>query len=81
LAAVICGFCEEPIEAGERGRGFGTPLHRESQIRLVVGSVAHIERRCGCYLAGSSETDPPHMTLREAARAALRAHIVRQARN
>jgi hypothetical protein len=40
---------------------------------MVIGSVAHIERRCGCYVSGSMEGDPPEATRREAARAALNA--------
>ena len=80
-ALVRCGFCEEPIQAGEKAPGTGTPLHRECQIRLIVGSVAHVERRCGCYVEGSQESDPPHMTRRQGARQALAAHNARQARN
>lgn len=81
MAAALCGFCGEVIEPGQRAPSHGEPLHNECQIRLVIGSVAHIERRCGCYVAGSTESDPPHMTLREAARAALVLHNIRQARN
>jgi hypothetical protein len=42
--------------------------HRECMVRQVVGSVGHLQRRCPCY--GGTETDPPEMTRREAARAA-----------
>jgi len=81
MEAALCGFCGEAIEPGQRAPSHGEPLHHECQMRLVVGSVAHIERRCGCYVAGSTESDPPHMTLREAARAALVLYNVRQLRN
>jgi hypothetical protein len=56
-------------------------MHVECLLRLTIGSVAHIERRCGCYVAGSTESDPPHMTLREAARAAMVAHTLQRMRN
>jgi hypothetical protein len=39
-------------------------------FRAVAGSVAHLERRCGCFVAGSTEGDPPGMTKRQAALAA-----------
>jgi hypothetical protein len=71
---LLCGHCGEPIRQGERAPCTGTPLHHECQIRLIVGSVAHIEHRCGCYVEGSKENDPPHMTLREAAQAAVQLH-------
>jgi hypothetical protein len=66
----VCGYCEEPLEGG---RIIGN-THQECAMRTVVGSVAHIEKRCSCYVPGSEEGDPPGMTLREAARAAVAAH-------
>jgi len=73
-----CAFCEEPIELGDRGctiphieeRGASEkPYHFECHIRMIVGSLAHQQRRCSCY--GGTEHDPPGMTLRQAARAAF----------
>jgi len=52
-----------------------------TELRLVIGSVAHLERRCCCYVPGSTEDDPPHMTPRQAARAALVLYNAVQARN
>jgi hypothetical protein len=49
----------------------GPVAHRECEMRAVLGSVAHLERRCGCFVPGSTENDPPGMTRREAARAAV----------
>lgn len=49
------------------------PIHRNCLLRLTIGSVAHIKRRCSCFVPGSEEGDPPGMTLREAADAAARA--------
>ncbi len=45
-------------------------LHRECAARSAIGSVGHIERRCSCY--GGDVDDPPGMSKREAAAAALR---------
>jgi len=50
-------------------------LHDECDARSVIGSLAHVERRCSCYVAGSDEGDPPDMTTREAAQAALAAWL------
>jgi hypothetical protein len=49
--------------------GGASPVHRECLVRMVVGSVGHQLRRCSCF--GGGEEDPPGMTPREAARAAL----------
>jgi len=45
--------------------------HPECNFRAIMGSVAHIEERCQCFVPGSTETDPKGMTCREAARAAV----------
>lgn len=45
--------------------------HYECSARMILGSVAHIQRRCSCFVPGSTEGDPPGMTRREAARCAL----------
>ncbi len=72
-----CGFCQEPIEAGDKGviiphidtdGASEKPYHFECHMRLTIGSLAHQERRCSCY--GGNEHDPPGMSLRQAARAA-----------
>jgi hypothetical protein len=65
-----CGWCDEEIETDE---DFAVAMHKECALRSVLGSVAHIERRCSCYVDGATETDPPEMTRREAAKAALAA--------
>jgi hypothetical protein len=49
-------------------------MHVECVYRAVAGSVAHIEQRCSCYVPGSTEGDPPGLTKRQAAKAALEAH-------
>jgi hypothetical protein len=75
---MICPLCDEPIVAGDvlsKSQVNGGPAHHECVFRSFAGSVAHIERRCGCYVKGSDEHDPPGMSRREAARAALRAWL------
>jgi len=51
--------------------------HDECWLRQLLGSVAHIERACSCFGGSADEGDPPQMTRREAAQAAViafRAH-------
>ena len=77
-----CLHCKEPIEIQQQGllrnyvsgkdeagnwMGGLAPLHRECDLRMTLGSIGHLERRCSCY--GGTEDDPPGMTTREAARA------------
>ena len=73
-----CGYCGEPIERGEHGciiPHFGkdgaseNPYHFECHMRMIVGSLAHQQKRCTCY--GGAESDPPGMMLRQAARVAF----------
>lgn len=45
------------------------PIHHECFMRGVTGSVGHQRGTCSCH--GGSEEDPPGMTRREAARAAV----------
>jgi hypothetical protein len=68
-----CEWCSEKIEIGDSGFIIspGGAYHRACFIRTVIGSVAHIRHTCSCYFEGSSENDPPELTLREAAEAAL----------
>lgn len=67
-----CTYCDEPVLPGEQHLSFhGEPMHQECGFRSVVGSVAHVLKRCHCYKLGSKLNDPPGMTKREAARAAL----------
>lgn len=50
------------------------PRHAECQLRMVLGSVGHIEGRCTCVLGDAGEEDPPGLTAREAAIAAVAAY-------
>jgi hypothetical protein len=70
----LCHNCEEPIERKTDCIYPHAPqLHHECLFRLVVGSVAHIEGRCSCVDPNATETDPPNVSKREAARMALAA--------
>lgn len=69
---MICTYCEEEILPGELApHHSGLPLHHECLLRTVYGSVAHQALRCSCYVPGSTEDDPPGLTLRESAQAAV----------
>ena len=68
-----CQWCKERIKRSEVDPLVQTPMHRECAFRSIMGSLAHIERRCSCFVKGAPETDPPEMTRREAAKAALAA--------
>jgi hypothetical protein len=66
-----CHYCGEPIlpwedqrDTNEGACGF----HADCLLRLAIGSLAHLQGRCHCY--GGTDSDPPEMTLREAATAA-----------
>jgi hypothetical protein len=78
----LCIHCGEPI--AEDDKGFVSPLvslvegktiaeaapyHRACFLRGFVGSVGHQNRTCSCY--GGVEEDPPGMTKRQAAEAAV----------
>lgn len=77
-----CGHCSEQIDATDDGwiDSGGTVFHRECFIRLT-GSAAHHRRECSCFVPGSTCSDPPGMTKREAARAALDALQEQQRRS
>ncbi len=68
---VKCEYCGEPIKPDDLADCVGANLHHECLFRNVGGSVAHVEKRCSCFVPGSNEGDPPGMTKRQAARAAL----------
>ena len=71
----MCLYCSEEVLPGEGNPNLETDLkykmHAECLFRSVAGSVAHIRRQCSCYVQGSSESDPPGLTLREGSKAAL----------
>lgn len=78
-----CQHCEEPILVDEPGFSLiqideesnarRVYYHRECFLRGIFGSVAHIERRCSCFVPGSTCTDDEDVTPREAARRSVKA--------
>jgi hypothetical protein len=75
-----CIYCGEPVLKVEESAAGQKNLHRECVFRAVAGSVAHIQHRCGCYVPGSTEGDPPGMTIRQAAKASLEAQLAKERR-
>ncbi len=72
-----CLRCHEPILSTDRVDDSGRDLHYECAARMAVGSLAHVQCRCSCYVPGADEHDPPGMTRRQAAKAALDAYLAR----
>jgi len=71
----LCVYCEEALVDEDRIiLGDGTPFHRACFLRQFVGGVAHIERRCSCFVEGAEEIDPPGVSLRQGAVLAMEAH-------
>lgn len=70
--ADICPFCNEPIAPTDRLDNTiqNVRVHWECGFRAVMGGVNHIRKICTCC-GGTDDPDPPGMTRREAARAAL----------
>jgi hypothetical protein len=74
-----CAWCEEVFEEGDSGllipsvgedlKATLSSYHRECFLRSIVGSVGHIKGECPC--CGGESGDPPGMTMREAAKAAV----------
>ena len=75
---VLCNWCGESIVEGDAG--IMMPLiteigtldiyrHKECYLRGVFGSVGHQQRQCSCY--GGTIEDPPELTRRESAIAAV----------
>lgn len=66
-----CDWCEENIAEGERCESvIGANFHRECAVRAIMGGLNHLLGRCTCC-GGSEPPDPPHLTTREAALAAV----------
>ena len=69
-----CFRCGEVVKPGEQVQYYANlpdPLHHACFLRPIIGSVAHLERRCSCYVPGAEEGDDPRLTRRQAAEAAL----------
>jgi hypothetical protein len=75
-----CDWCGDLVVAGDYGvtmprilsedGGVTTAVfHRECHLRQIFGSVGHQQLQCRCY--GGTTEDPPELTKRQAARAAV----------
>lgn len=67
----LCLHCGEPIESTDIGMmlsGSTEPIHQECFMRMIVGSVAHQQRRCSCF--GGNGEDDPTISKHEAAKRA-----------
>lgn len=50
-----CGWCGVLFGLGDRGVATGVPMHRECQLRAVVGSPAHLRGECSCVVGRGAE--------------------------
>jgi hypothetical protein len=69
-----CPHCEEPIVWGDMVSPStldGKLVHCECMFRMVCGSVTHVRQTCSCYGGTDTDLDPPNLTKRQAAKAAL----------
>jgi hypothetical protein len=73
IAILRCPYCDEPNDAPNEHMPHMRAHHRECILRMALGSAAHIEERCSCYVPGSIEGDAPGLSLREGARLAVAA--------
>jgi len=69
---MICAHCDEPIQPAEinphySANGGELYYHRNCFLRLAIGPAAHQLEICSCFDKGSTETDPPELTVRQAA--------------
>lgn len=64
-----CGESILPRDDRAETNGGALPWHRECLVRSIAGSVGHQLGRCSCF--GGREDDPPGLSIRDAAKAAL----------
>lgn len=71
----LCIYCGEAVAAEDDGIRYasGQDSHRECFLRMIFGSVAHLGKRCSCYVPGSTENDDEGLTVRESARRVVEA--------
>lgn len=75
-----CAHCGEPFvfpgdspilmpHIAEAGPAMWRGYHEECRARMVFGSLGHLQGKCSCF--GGALEDPPEMTKRQAAQAAM----------
>jgi hypothetical protein len=69
-----CIHCGEPVLDHEPHDQYanGPIAHRPCFMRALIGSLAHQQQQCSCYVLGSECGDPSDMTRRQAAEAAYK---------
>jgi hypothetical protein len=76
----LCSWCDEPVlQSDDRSSslqpsGLRRWQHLECSVRSVSGSAAHLNHTCSCYVPGSTDSDHPALSRRQAARAAFLAY-------
>ncbi len=66
-----CVYCGELVLAHEpRSHGTNAVAHWECGCRAVIGGLNHLLGKCSCY-GGDLPPDPPELTQRQAALAAV----------
>lgn len=71
-----CAWCDDPIMPDDMGYclpdAVGRPqvFHLNCHLRQLIGGVNHLRGQCQCY-GGEMGHDPPGLTKREAADAAV----------
>jgi hypothetical protein len=66
----ICLHCKEPVLDLDQRAPVDPPMHYECGLRLAVGSIAHLDKRCDCFIPGSEKGDPSYLSIRQAAQLA-----------
>lgn len=75
-----CLWCNEPILCRDLRHSLLPDFHYACALRQVIGSIGHIQGKCGCFVKdGPTEDDPPGLTRRQAAQ--LVADYARQQHN
>jgi hypothetical protein len=71
-----CVCCDEPFAPGDSGWVWlsGQAVHVECGVRQALGGVNHQLGLCICC-GGTRDPDPPGLSRRDAARAALKLHV------
>lgn len=66
-----CGWCTEPIRDGDDGVFIDSlAFHYECNLRQIIGGLNHLMGICSCC-GGAAEPDPPELSKRQAAQAAI----------